>query len=62
MVALEARNAYVVILRDTLRDLQGRAHRAGAAFAALRDDTPTEVAAIEDQREDFKQVRAVCMK
>lgn len=58
LVALEENAGYVVLLRDTLRDLQGRAHRAGAAFAALRDGTPTGVDAIERQREDFKLVTA----
>jgi hypothetical protein len=58
LVALEADAGYVVILGDTLVDVRGRAHRAGAAFAALRDGTPTGVEAIERQRGDFEQVTA----
>jgi pimeloyl-ACP methyl ester carboxylesterase len=58
LVALEWKAGYAVILLDSLRDADGRAHRAGAAFAALRDGVSTTVPAIEQQREDFKQVNA----
>lgn len=56
--ALDAAAGYVVILRDTLRRADGQPHRAGAAFAALRDGLPTSVQAIERQRDDFKRVDA----
>jgi pimeloyl-ACP methyl ester carboxylesterase len=58
LVALTPRAGYVVIIRDTVQTAAGKPHSAGAAFAALRDGVTTEVAAIEQQREDFKQVNA----
>jgi pimeloyl-ACP methyl ester carboxylesterase len=58
LVALTPRAGYVVIIRDTVKTVAGAPHSAGAAFAALRDGVTTEVATIEQQREDFKQVNA----
>jgi pimeloyl-ACP methyl ester carboxylesterase len=58
LVALEWKAGYAVILLDSLRDAEGQPHRAGAAFAALRDSVTTTVPAIEQQREDFEQVNA----
>jgi len=58
LLALDGAAGYVVILRDTLRRTDGRPHRAGAAFAALRDAIPTGVQAIERQRSDYRLVDA----
>ncbi len=55
---LDEKSQYVVLVRDKLRDLNGKPHKAGAAFAALRDGVKTGDPAVERQRDDFKQVTA----
>ena len=55
---LDEKSQYVVLVRDKLKDLTGKAHVAEAAFAALRDGTATADPTIEKQRDDFKQVNA----
>lgn len=55
---LAANKGYVVILRDSLRDPQGKAHTPSEAFVALRDGIPTKDPRIERQRESFELVNA----
>ena len=56
LVLLDDKTQYVVLVRDKLKDTKGNPHKAGAAFAALRDGVKTTDKALEKMREDFKQV------
>ncbi len=56
LVLLDEKSQYVVLVRDKLKDAKGVAHKAGAAFAALRDGVKTTDKDVEKMREDFKQV------
>ena len=54
--ALDWDTGYVVIMRNTLRRLDGTPHEAGPVFRALRDGRRTNIDEIERQREDFRMV------
>src|SRR5690606_33891256 len=56
--ALEYDTGYVVILRNTLRRLDGTPHEPSEVYAALRDRARTGIDEIDRQREDFELVRA----
>lgn len=56
--ALEYDTGYVVILRDSLRRLDGTPHEPSEVYAALRDDVRTGIDEIDRQRDDFDLVRA----
>jgi len=58
LTLLDEKSQYVVLVRNKLKDLTGKHHVAGGAFAALRDGTATGDADVERQRADFKQVTA----
>ncbi|MCA9579574.1 MAG: hypothetical protein KC668_29300 [Myxococcales bacterium] len=56
--ALEYDTGYVVILRDSLRRLDGTPHEPSEVYAALRDRARTGIDEIDRQRDDFELVRA----
>lgn len=56
--ALEYDTGYVVILRDSLRRLDGTPHEPSEVYAALRDRARTGIEEIDRQRDDFELVRA----
>jgi pimeloyl-ACP methyl ester carboxylesterase len=56
--ALEYNTGYVVILRDSLRRLDGTAHEPSEVYAALRDRARTGIDEIDRQRDSFGLVRA----
>jgi hypothetical protein len=56
--ALDFATGYVVILRNSLRRLDGTPHEPGPAFRALRDGVKTDVPELEAKRENFTLVRA----
>ena len=58
LVLLDEKSQYVVLVRNKLLRLDGTAHQANAAMQALLSGTRTADAALEQQREDFKQVTA----
>ncbi len=56
--ALDYNTGYVVILRNSLRRLDGTPHEASPVFEALRDGRRTRIPEIEAQRESFELVNA----
>ncbi|MBK6576634.1 MAG: hypothetical protein IPG17_10630 [Sandaracinaceae bacterium] len=56
--ALEYETGYVVILRNSLRRLDGTPHEPSEVYAALRDDARTGIDEVDRQRDDFQLVRA----
>ena len=56
--ALDYDTGYVVILRTSLRKLDGSAHAPSAVYAALRDQARTGIDEVDSQLDDFVLVNA----